>query len=132
MATHCGKDGTVKIGTNVIAEVRDFTIEVTADTADDTSQSNTLGWKTFKHTWKSWTASINCFYDPSDADGQNVLVEGASVAVNLYPEGDASGDSEFSGNAIVTSITRNNPLDGIVEAAFSLQGNGPLNLGVVA
>jgi predicted secreted protein len=48
------------------------------------------------------------------------------VTLNVYPEGDASGDTYFSGSTIVTGKTVTSSFDGMVEASFELQGNGAL------
>ena len=37
MATHLGKEGTVQVGSNSIAEIRGFSIDETIDTVEDTS-----------------------------------------------------------------------------------------------
>ncbi len=40
MATHTGSEGTVKVGANAIAEIRSYSLEETADTAEDTSMGD--------------------------------------------------------------------------------------------
>ena len=40
MATHAGSEGTVKVGSDAIAEIRSFSIEETADTLEDTSMGD--------------------------------------------------------------------------------------------
>ena len=36
MATHSGKDGLVKVGANTVAEVRNWSLDLSADTIEDT------------------------------------------------------------------------------------------------
>lgn len=130
MSTHTGLEGSVKIGTDVVAEVTSWNLEVSGDTIDATSINSAQGndgWRSYHSGLKSWTGSLECHWDPENAAGQGALTVGAEVTVNLYPEGDASGDTYFTGSAIVTGITRQASLDGMVEASFEFQGNGPLS-----
>lgn len=132
MAFHTGKEGTVKVGGTpaVIAEVREWSLETTGDTTDSTSintaQANG-GWRTFAHTLKGWTGSISCWWDETDTNGQQTLDAGTEIALKLYPEGDSSGDTFFSGTAIVTGVNRSAALEGLVEAEFSFTGTGALS-----
>ena len=124
MATHKGSEGLVKIGSNTIAEVTSFTIDHTADMIEDTELSDTD--KTFIADKNSWTASIEAHWDETDSTGQGAMTVGASVTLNLYPEGDTGGDTYFTGTALITSISRGNAEGSTVTAAFSLQGTGTL------
>lgn len=130
MATVIGKDGAVYIGANAIAEVRDFSLETTSELVNDTVMGDT--WMTNKATQKSWTASINCYFDADDATGQALLIEGAEVSLLLYPSGNTSTNVEYAGSLIVTGVSRSQSFDGMVEVSFSGTGNGALTTGVVA
>lgn len=124
MATHTGSEGTVKVGANTVLEIRSWTIETTADTAEDTTMGDS--WRTFKTTLKGWSGSVDCFWDETDTTGQGALVEGAEVTMNVYPEGATTGDVYYTGTAIVTGVSRTASFDGLVEASFSFQGTGAL------
>lgn len=50
-----------------------------------------------------------------------------AITLNLYPEGNASGATYWTGDAIVTSIAYSGSFDGIVEATFSFTGTGALD-----
>ena len=100
MATHAGSEGTVKVGSNAIAEIRSFSIEETADTIEDTSMGDSA--RTYKPSLTSFSGSIDVFWDESDTTGQGALTIGAEVTLNLYPEGDTTGDTYLGGSAIVT------------------------------
>lgn len=131
MAFHTGKEGIVKIGASpaVIAEMREWQLETTGETADATSinsaQSNS-GWRTHVATLKGWTASVTCWWDETDTNGQQTIDVGTSADLKFYPEGDTSGDTFFSGTGIVTGVNRSAALEGIVEAVFTFQGTGAL------
>ncbi len=124
MATHAGKEGTVKVGATAIAEIRNWSIAETAETTDDTSMGDSD--RTHIFTVGSWEASISSWWDETDTNGQGALTRGASITLNLYPEGAVSNDIFYTGTATVTGITRNAALDGMVEVAFTCLGNGAL------
>ena len=125
MATHTGSEGTVRVGsTNDVLEIRSYSIEETADTAEDTSMGDS--YRTFKTTLKAWTGSVDVFWDELDTTGQGALIVGSEVAVRFMPEGATSGDSYLTGNAIVTGKTITGSFDGMVESTITLQGTGTL------
>ena len=124
MATHAGSEGTVKVGSDAIAEIRSFSIEETADTLEDTSMGD--GARTYKPSLTSFSGSVDVFWDETDSTGQGALTIGAEVTLNLYPEGDTAGDTYLSGAAIVTGRSVSSSFDGLVEMSISVQGNGAL------
>lgn len=130
MATHTGSEGTVKVGANAIAEIRSFSIEQSADTLDDTTMGDTA--RTFKSSLTTYTGTVDVLWDETDTTGQGALTIGASVTLNLYPEGDTSGDTYYTGTAIVTGRTINSSYDGLVEMSISVQGSGALTQTTVA
>jgi hypothetical protein len=130
MATHTGRLGAVYSGTNAVAEIRDWSLEVTSEVVADTVMGDS--WVSNKPTLKSWTASFNAYWDDSDTNGQGSLTEGAEITLNLYPEGNTSSKAYWSGSAIVTSVSKSASFDGLVEASFSVTGNGELTEETVA
>jgi len=89
-------------------------------------------WRKNQATIKSWSGSIEAFWDETDSDGQGALTVGSTVTLNLYPEGNASGDAYFTGDAIITSKSVSGAFDGIVEASFSFTGTGALTESTVS
>ena len=130
MATHTGSEGTVHVGANAIAEIRSYSIEETSDTVEDTTMGDSF--RTHKATLRSWTASVDVFWAETDTNGQVALVPGSEVTINVYPEGNTSGDDYYTGTAIVTSKSVTASFDGMVEASVSLQGTGTLTSSQVA
>ena len=124
MATHKGSEGTVKVGSNAVAEIRSYSIEESADTLEDTSMGDSA--RTYKPSLTNFSGSLDVFWDETDASGQGALSIGSEVTLNFYPEGDTSGDTYYSGSAIVTGVSRTGSFDGLVEASISVQGNGAL------
>lgn len=130
MATHTGSEGTVKVGSNAVAEIRSYSVEQTGDTVEDTTMGDS--WRTHKPTLKSWTASVDVYWDETDTTGQGALTVGSEVTLNLYPEGSTTGDSYFTGTGIVTGKTVTASFDGMVESTISVQGTGTLTTGTAA
>lgn len=130
MATHTGSEGTVKVGANAIAEIRSFSIEESADTLEDTTMGDSA--RTYKPSLTTYTGTIDVLWDETDTTGQGALTIGTSVTLNLYPEGDTSGDVYYTGTAIVTGRTINSSFDGLVEMSISVQGSGALSQTTVA
>ena len=124
MATHAGSEGTVKSGSNAIAEVRSFSLEESADTIEDTTKGDAS--RTYLTGLKTFSGSVDVFWDETDTDGQVSFSVGSSVTFAVYPEGDTAGDTYYSGTAIVTGRTITSSFDGMVEASFTLQGSGAL------
>jgi predicted secreted protein len=129
MASHIGRDGIVKVGSNAVAEVKSFSIEETADTVETTKMTDTA--RTHAVTLTSFSGSLDCFWDETDSSGQGALTNGASVTLNLYPEGDTTGDTYYTGTALVTGVSRSASFDGMVEATISVQGTGALTSATV-
>ena len=127
MATFLGNDGVVKIGANTVAEVTAFDVSQSANTADDTVLGDT--WQSHLVGTTSWSGSISCYWDDTDATGQGAMTVGASVSLELYPEGTTVGDYKLSGTATITEISTSNSLDSTVTASFSFTGNGALTIG---
>jgi hypothetical protein len=125
MATHKGSEGTVKSGANTVAEIRSYTITETADVLEDTTMGDAS--RTYLASLKTFTGSIECFWDETDTNGQMSLDPGSTVTINIYPEGSSSGDVYYTGSVIITERSITASFDGMVEASFSFQGTGALS-----
>lgn len=132
MPTHWGVEGVVKVGTVTVAEVTAFELNSTVSPIVDTQLTDT--WETHipNSGLKSWSGSITCHWDESDATGQGALTAGASVTLNLYPEGSTSGDVYFSGLASITEVGLTVSEGETIKQTFSFKGNGPLTQSTVA
>ncbi len=129
MATHHGKEGVIKSGSNVIAEVTGFTLDTTADTVEDTSLSDTA--KSFLVGRTAFSGTVDMHYDETDSNGQETLDAGATIAFTLLPEGNTSGDQSFAGSGIITAMNVGVTLDGVTTRSVSFQGTGALTVGTV-
>ena len=122
MATHVGTAGVVKVASATVAEVTGFNIDETNDTVEDTSLSDTA--KTYIALRKDATGTIECHWDETDSSGQESLDVGASVTLNLYPEGADSGDAYYTGTALVTGASVAVTMDGVISRTFNVQFTG--------
>ena len=129
MATHKGSEGVVKVGTNTVAEVRSYSIDESADVLEDTSMGDSA--KTYLASLTSSSGSLDVFWDETDTSGQGALTVGSSVTLNVYPEGADSGETYYSGTALVTGVSRSGSFDGMVEASITVQGSGALTQSTV-
>ncbi len=131
MATLSGNDGSIVVGSTTVAAVRNFSVEITADTIETTvmGQEN----RTYVRGLASFSGSADIYFDPTEFDGAEATfnptnssnaVGDAPVAVKFYVKQDASNDQVFTGNVIVTGYTVNSSMDGMVEASISFQGSG--------
>lgn len=134
MATLTGNNGVVKIdnasGTpTAIAAVRNFSVEMTADTIENSTMGTSA--RTYVKGMSQWSGSADIYFDPVNfTGGANVVaalnptvgsVGDNPITVELYLDGTAK---KFSGEAVVTGYTVNSAMDGMVEASISFQGSG--------
>jgi predicted secreted protein len=128
MATFAGKDGIVKIGSNTVGEIRSYSIEQTMDTIEDSSMGD--GDRTYVASLKSFSGSLDCYFDEADS-GQTDFQVGDTGTISVLMEGDTSGDHSLSGSILVTGRTITASFDGMVEASLTFQGTGALTEGTV-
>jgi len=93
MAKLNGTSGVVKTGANAVAEINNWSMtdsvnKVTGRAFQEVVEKADAG-------ARSATGSVKGFFDPTDTNGQVLLVAGAKVALQLHPSGDASGDSFY-------------------------------------
>ena len=129
MAIHTGVSVEVKVCSNIVAEVRSFTLDTTAELIEDTTLTDTS--KSYQFGKKDATGSVDCWWDETDTNGQIAIIEGSQVVLNLYPEGSDSGDYYFSGTYLIGSNSISVPTDGIIEASFNATMTGALTRGTV-
>lgn len=123
MATHTGSEGTVKIGSDTLSEVRSYTIESSGETIENTTMGDSA--RTYVAGLTTFSASFEVFFDETDT-AQNAVDAGTSVTFSVYPEGAEAGDTYYTGSGIVTGRSVTASFDGMVEMALSVQGTGAL------
>ena len=128
MATHHGKEGVVTAGGTGIGELTGFTLETTGDVVEDTALTDAT--KSFVAGRTSFSGTLEMHYDETDSP-QQTLTAGSSISFILLPEGNSSGDESFTGTGIVTGMSVNNTMDGIISRSVTFQGTGTLTRGTV-
>jgi len=121
---HTGSEGTIKVGSDTVGELRSYSLETTGDTIE-TSNMGTVA-RTYKAGLTAWSGTASLFWDELDA-GQTALAVGSVITLNVYPEGSTVGDKYFTGSAIVTAKSVSASFDGLVESSISFQGTGALS-----
>lgn len=128
MACYEGRNGVVKTGVAgsevAVAQLTSYTITETADTAECT-HFDTAGFREYKTTFRSWELSADMVWDRQDG----TLTVGSEVAIEVYPEGDTAGATDWliSGAvAIITSMDVTGATEDNVTASVSMQGSGAL------
>lgn len=132
MGTHWGNEGLVRVGSNTVAEVTEFEFTQSVTPVDDTAMGD--AWKSHiaGSGIKEWSGSLTCHWDEADTNGQEALTVGASVTLNLHPEGNTSGDKYWTGTASITEVTITTPMDGsTIRRTFNFMGSGALTLSTV-
>jgi hypothetical protein len=136
MATLTGNNGAISINGIAVLAVRNFSIEMTADTVETTVMGVDV--RTYLTGMSSFSGSADVYFDPDTAttgfdaaestfNPTAGLVGASGVTGKFYVELDASGsnaDKAFTGTIIVTGYTVNATMDGMVEASISFQGSG--------
>ena len=135
MAILTGNNGVVKLDASVggsvavIANVRNFSVELTRDTIETTTMQVDV--RTYLTGLSSWSGSADIYFDPAASTGTiatHAVLNPTSGTVGQSTvtfEGflaDATG--KFSGEVIITGFTVNSTMDGMVEASISFQGSG--------
>jgi len=128
MATHHGKEGVVTAGGTGVGELTGFTLETSADVVEDTALTDAT--KSFVAGRTSFSGTLEMNYDETDSP-QQTLTAGSSIAFVLLPEGNTSGDEDFTGTGIVTGMSISDALDSIVTRSITFQGTGALTRSTV-
>lgn len=136
MATLTGNNGVLKLDNDAgtptaIAAVRNFTIDVTADTIESTTMGNDS--RTYLKGLSTFSGSADIYFDPSE------YPTSTTGLVSLNPTTEAVGTSpytieaylndtanKFSGEIIVTGFSITSSMDSMVEASITFQGSGAL------
>lgn len=130
MATIVGNDGAVTLQGNVVAAVRNFSIELSADTIETTTMGQDS--RTYVRGPAQYTGTLDVYFDPDQFNGN----------VHFNPTGGTVGQANYSGkfylveggtdtvfwcnSLVVTGYTINSAFDGLVEASISIQGSGAI------
>ena len=129
MAVHAGSEGTIKVGSNAVSELISYSLTENIDLIEKTAIADS--YRSFTTGKGSWSGEVSTNWDETDTNGQGAMTIGASVTLNVYPEGADSGDTYYQGTGIVTSVEKSASFDGMVEATISLTGTGGITTATV-
>lgn len=127
-----GNAGVINIDGEAVAEVRNYSIEITADTIETTTMGGANSGRTYVKGLSTFSGTADVYWDADhfdatsnpDLDG---LIQGAvgasSVTLIVYPEGTGAN---WTGSIIVTGYSVTASMDGLIEASISFQGDGQL------
>lgn len=119
-----GKNGKLTIGEGaVVSSVTNWNQSQKGDLVENGGMGEGDD-KKYEPGRRSTTYQIQGNYDPSDTDGQEVIVALAPVTFKLYPEGDASGKKYYAGSGFIESVDRVGPLDGKITFSCTIQQSG--------
>ncbi|GAB6157854.1 hypothetical protein JCM39194_10540 [Desulfotomaculum varum] len=120
-----GKSGKLVIGTNTVTEIKNWSLDLGLDTIDTTALGDE--WKTFISGLKEWSASAEGSWNIAvDTMGQKVIqdayLSGSLVSLKLYVD----ATHYYSGEAYISSLGIEDPVDDTVNVSFEFQGTGVL------
>lgn len=132
MATLTGNDGVITINSVNVANVRNFSIEMKADTIETSVMGQ--DYRTYVTGLNTFSGSADIYFEPTDFDTNEStfnptigLVGASGVTGKFYIGKDIQGtttDYLFQGSIIVTGYSVKSSMDGLVEASISFQGTG--------
>ncbi len=124
-----GKKGKVAIGTDdpvTVVGIKNWSLELSTDTLETTALGD--DWKNYIMGLMEWTTSSEGDYSvETDAEGQAALQEaflaGETVDLKLYVD----DTHYYSGEAIINSLSIEDPVDDVVNISIEFTGNGELS-----
>lgn len=135
MSVLAGNGGVIKIDASVggslttVVNVRNFSIDITADTIETTVMTKDV--REYVKGMASWSGSADVYFDATNfaaIAGLNPAVSTAVVGDSTLSISAALNDTShvFTGEIIVTGYSVSSSMDGLVEATVSFQGSGAL------
>lgn len=124
-----GNAGVISVDGSAVAEVRNYSIEMTADTIETTTMGAANSGRTYVKGLSTFSGTADVYWDADhfttvDLDGLvNGAVGASSVALIVYPEGSGAN---WGGDIVITGYSITASMDGLIEASISFQGDGQL------
>lgn len=136
-----GRDGSITFDSNAVGELRSFSISMDQATVQTTypTMATPAPALTFVAAESQWSGSAEVYFDSADAgfgfaaldDGSSNWGNGTAATLVGVVE-DNTTDGQVSGSILITNVTINSSVDGMVEATISFQGTGELALQTAA
>ena len=121
-----GKSGKLELGSSNVVDISSWSLELGTDTLEVTALGD--DWKKFIAGLKEWSASAEGFFSVhTDTAGQKALqdafLNGTEVALKLK----VNATNYYSGNAYISGLSVEDPVDDTVSISFEFQGTGALS-----
>lgn len=128
MAKVTGFGGKVKIGSNFVADVKDYSFT----RGNNYQEQRHLG-EVFSHQnfdGANWTGTITCSWNKSDS-GQSALNAGSdgkfpAITVEFQPEGTKTGGKKLTASAVINSQSNEVSNGAFITNTFEITGTTPL------
>jgi predicted secreted protein len=128
-----GNAGVIKVDGSAVAEIRNYSVEMTADTIETTTMGGANSGRTYVKGLSTFSGTADVYWDPThfttaDLDGLiNGAVGASAVSLEIWPEDDSVGNQKWGGDIVITGYSVTASMDGLVEASVSFQGSGQLS-----
>jgi len=124
MAVLAGNAGSFRLTTNTVAELDNWTLDVSTGLEETQAFGDT--WKENTATIREWSGTASGRFDNTDTNGhvalQTAFLGGTTVSGRFY----INGTNYFSGTAFVqASISA--PENGVITVSYTFTGSGALS-----
>ena len=121
-----GTGGAVKLNTNKVAEISNWSLDLGADDVEITSFDSN-GWKEYLAGLKEWSGSIEGNFVAGDTNGQKAILNAWLAGETLEFTFEVSSGVTFEGEALVKPSIEV-PVDDKASFSCDIQGTGALSL----
>jgi len=128
MATMHGKSSQVKLTTDIVADMGEWTINASLDTAEETAFGDS--WKSYLAGLASWNGTCSGSFNVADAYqliAHNYLIAATPVGTTAILRCFTNATNYYSGTIFMTGIRITAVIGDVVKIAFTFQGSGVLS-----
>lgn len=126
MANFRGMDGSITFATNVVAEVKSWSVNISDEVLETTSMG--LKWRTVKGGVAQWSGQLVAQLDYGDTLGQKAIIDKlvaaspdfAGTAAELL----AAATKKIAGTILITGVAINTQIGSIIEVTITFEGSG--------
>lgn len=116
--SYTGSSGSSSTG-SAATFVKNWNIDYTAELYETTNFDDSSGGRSYISGFTGWGGTFECNYSTD-----NTALPGSTGTIILKTSTGTAG--AFMGNAVLTNMTINTPVDGIVTQTYTFQGSGAL------
>lgn len=101
---------------------------------NDGGSASAIGWDTNTLQGKGWTVEMEFFWQKGDEAASTYLdptKSGETVGVKLYPNDNVTGEKEYAGSGIITSVSVPSQVGSNITQTVSITGDGALAVAAV-